>query len=38
MSYRAKLWALTAAIFVGLCLALVNIVSKIEFLSSLGGE
>lgn len=38
MSYRAKLWALTAAIFVVLSLALVNIAAKIEFLASLGAE
>jgi hypothetical protein len=38
MSYRAELWALTAAIFVGLCLALMNIASKIEFLSFLGAQ
>ena len=38
MSYRAKLALLTAAIFVGLSLALVNIVSKVEFLLSMGTE
>ncbi len=38
MSYRAKLWALTAAIFVCFLLALVNILSKIEVLWSLEAQ
>lgn len=38
MSYRAKLALLTAAIFVGLSLAVVNIVSKISFLVTMPSE
>lgn len=38
MSYNAKLALLTAAIFVGLSLAVANIVSKIELLMSMPTE
>lgn len=38
MSYHAKLALLTAAIFVGLLLAVMNIVSKVGFLLSMPTE
>ena len=38
MSYRAKLALLTAAIFVGLSLAIVNLVTKAQFLLSMPSE
>lgn len=38
MSYRAKLAVLTVAIFVGLSLAIVNLVTKAQFLLSMPTE
>lgn len=38
MSYNTKLALLTAAIFIGLSLAVMNIVSKVEFLMSMPAE
>jgi hypothetical protein len=38
MSYRFKLVLLTAAIFVGLSLAIANIVAKVQFLASLPSD
>lgn len=37
MSYRVKLALLTAAIFIGLSLAIANIVAKVQFLASMPG-
>lgn len=38
MSYHTKLALLTAAIFIGLSLAVMNIVSKISFLMTMPSE
>jgi hypothetical protein len=38
MSYRAKLVLLTTAIFIGLSLAIANLVTKAQFLLSMPSE